>query len=412
MSEKTTNAAQERILIVDDTLANLRLLTDMLREQGYEVRGAPSGEIAFNTLPSFQPDIILLDINMPGMDGYEVCRKLKEEEHTCAIPVIFLSALDEAMDKVKAFEVGGLDYIVKPFEFEEVRVRIENQLTVKRLQDRLHQATERAEAASQAKSLFLANMSHEIRTPMNAILGYAQILAGDQGLNDKQYKAIDTIQTSGNHLLALINDVLDLSKIEAGRDILAEMLERIGVQVRLAADGRQALDQVEAERPDILFLDIRLPELDGTQVMEQLVQSYGRGAVKTVAVSASVMEHQRQGYLEAGFAEFIAKPLQREQLYACLAQVLGVDYEYARTEPEAAAETAELGPEALELPQTLLEEFREIVRTRNITQLRKQLAALEELDAQGRQLAAHLGPLCQRYDFKGIGAVLDKVCGA
>ena len=75
MSEKTTNAAQERILIVDDTLANLRLLTDMLREQGYEVRGAPSGEIAFNTLPSFQPDIILLDINMPGMDGYEVCRK-------------------------------------------------------------------------------------------------------------------------------------------------------------------------------------------------------------------------------------------------------------------------------------------------------------------------------------------------
>ena len=148
------------VLIVDDTLANLRLLTDMLRDQGYKVRGAPNGDIALNAVRSSPPDVILLDINMPGKNGYEVCRELKEDDAFRHIPVIFLSALDEALDKVAAFQAGGADYVSKPFQIEEVLARVEHQLQLQRLQEELRQARLQAESASQAKSIFLANMSH------------------------------------------------------------------------------------------------------------------------------------------------------------------------------------------------------------------------------------------------------------
>ena len=127
MSEGESTDTRGDILIVDDTLANLRLLTDMLRDQGFKVRGVRSGPMAINAAQSAAPDLILLDINMPEMDGYETCRRLQADERTSEVPIVFLSALDEALDKVKAFEVGGVDYITKPFQIEEVLVRIESQ---------------------------------------------------------------------------------------------------------------------------------------------------------------------------------------------------------------------------------------------------------------------------------------------
>ena len=118
------------ILIVDDTPENLTVLRQMLRSQGYRVRPALSGEIALKAVQADPPDLILLDILMPEMDGYEVCRKLKADEKVRHIPIIFISALDELEDKVEAFSEGGVDYITKPFQTEEVLARVNTHLTL------------------------------------------------------------------------------------------------------------------------------------------------------------------------------------------------------------------------------------------------------------------------------------------
>ncbi len=122
------------ILVVDDTPGNLHILFDALTKVGYDVRCVKSGAMALIAIQADPPDLILLDIRMPEMNGFDVCQRLKANSQTCEIPVIFLSALDEPLDKVKAFQVGGADYITKPFQFEEVLVRINHQLTICSLQ--------------------------------------------------------------------------------------------------------------------------------------------------------------------------------------------------------------------------------------------------------------------------------------
>ncbi len=131
------------ILLVDDSPTNLRLLMTLLEARGYEVRGVLSGRMALMAAQAAPPDLILLDITMPQMDGYQVCRQLREDPRTQEVPVIFVSGLNEAFDKVQAFQVGGVDYITKPFQFEEVLARIEHQLTILRLQQQLKDQNQR-----------------------------------------------------------------------------------------------------------------------------------------------------------------------------------------------------------------------------------------------------------------------------
>jgi DNA-binding response OmpR family regulator len=125
---------QGSIMVVDDQPANLRLMENMLRRQGYAVRSFPRGRMALTAAGQQAPDLILLDINMPEMNGYEVCERLKSDPRLAAIPVIFLSALDATEDKVKAFRSGGVDYVSKPFQFEEVQARVETHLQLRRAQ--------------------------------------------------------------------------------------------------------------------------------------------------------------------------------------------------------------------------------------------------------------------------------------
>ncbi len=260
----TKNYAEENkgnILIVDDTPENLQVLSATLCDRGYKVRGVINGKMAIRAAKSVSPDLILLDIRMPEMNGYEVCTLLKSEPQTSEIPVIFISALDEVLDKVKAFQIGGVDYITKPFQVEEVLARVEHQLTIKRLEKELiarnielqqeiierKKAEEIAAAASKAKSQFVANMSHELRTPLNAILGFTQVMSRDCLLSHENIENLRIINRSGQHLLELINDVLDLSKIEAG--IVA--LDESSFDLYQLLDSLEEMFQIKAETKNL-----------------------------------------------------------------------------------------------------------------------------------------------------------------
>jgi len=137
MTEHKTDSAVSSILIVDDKPENLRLLSGILKEQGYEIRLLRKGNMAMSSVLNSPPDLIMLDIMMPETDGYEVCRQLKADERSCNIPVVFISALNEVVDKVKAFSVGGVDYISKPFHAEEVLARVKTHLTISHLQQQV-----------------------------------------------------------------------------------------------------------------------------------------------------------------------------------------------------------------------------------------------------------------------------------
>src|SRR5918994_5162610 len=136
------------ILVVDDTPANLQVLAGMLKERGHKVRPVPGGKLALRAAERDPPDLILLDINMPEMNGYEVCDHLKADEKLKGIPIIFISALTEPLDKVKAFATGGVDYLTKPFQMEELHARVETHLKLRRLRTELEEANARLAKAN------------------------------------------------------------------------------------------------------------------------------------------------------------------------------------------------------------------------------------------------------------------------
>ncbi|PKM89228.1 MAG: hypothetical protein CVU87_05800 [Firmicutes bacterium HGW-Firmicutes-12] len=140
MTHRTEKSAE--IMVIDDTFESLQLLVGILRDKGYRLRPANSGKIALASIKVRRPDLILLDVRMPGMDGFEVCQKLKADPNTKKIPVVFVTALDEVKDTIRGFELGGADFITKPFQPEEVIARVNNQLEMLFLRQELEQSNE------------------------------------------------------------------------------------------------------------------------------------------------------------------------------------------------------------------------------------------------------------------------------
>ncbi|MGY6529700.1 MAG: response regulator [Cyanobacterium sp.] len=210
------NTAKGDILIVDDVPENLQLLFTMLTDHDYDVRRVLSGKQALQVIEIEPPDLILLDIKMPNLDGYEVCKILKSQEKTQHIPVIFLSALNDTFDKVHAFKVGGVDYITKPFQIEEVVIRVENQLRLLKMQREIERKNEQLILLNQDLEAFSYRVSHDLKNKIHVINGFSQLIAQEFSHqfepNVKEY--FQYIYDEGKRMAEVIRDLLRLSQVQ------------------------------------------------------------------------------------------------------------------------------------------------------------------------------------------------------
>ena len=208
MSDKSPDE-KPKILVVDDTPTNLSLLEEIL-EGDYSISIAQSGTQALSITEKFQPDLILLDVNMPGMDGFETCQKLKSREATRNIPVIFITARTEPEDVIQGFSEGGVDYITKPFNYSEVVARVQTHIKNQQLIRELESSNEQLKELNQLKNKFLGMASHDMRNSLSAIKGYSQILKEDidqlPGVTKDRF--LNFIFKSSDNMFKMVNELL------------------------------------------------------------------------------------------------------------------------------------------------------------------------------------------------------------
>jgi signal transduction histidine kinase len=213
------------ILVIDDEPTQRLLTHEALNQRGYRVEEAESGESGLEIARQLKPDLILLDVMMPGMDGFEVCRTIRADEELYRTPVVIVTALED-MDAIETgFDAGATDFIAKPIVWPLLGYRLQFALRTAVMETDLVQARDEAEQASTAKSALLANMGHELRTPLNAIIGFSEFLreqAKTNGSDAQTAEFLDDIRFSGQRLLSTVNDVLEMANLEAGRIELDE----------------------------------------------------------------------------------------------------------------------------------------------------------------------------------------------
>jgi signal transduction histidine kinase len=266
MSEKSS------IFVVDDNDSNIDVLVEALGND-YDISVAIDGESALEDIESHPPSLILLDIMMPGIDGLEVCRRIKSSPTLNDIPIIFLSGKDDLKSKTLGFELGAVDYITKPFQLSELKARVKTHIELKRYRDHIEalvkertselvqananlqellknerQLAIKAKESAKAKSNFINVVSHELRTPLNAIIGMNDLILSSKLEQDIEEYA-NIVKDSSDKLLGIINDILDFSEIDTGKMTLATDMFRLDAIVQEVAEWI-------AEKNGTLIVDI------------------------------------------------------------------------------------------------------------------------------------------------------------
>lgn len=233
------------ILIVDDTVENLRLLATMLAKHGFEPRPVTRGSDALTAASLVPPDVILLDISMPEMDGFEVCRRLKEMEALRDTPIIFLTGHTDTAAKVRAFKAGGADYITKPFQMDEVLARVNVQLELRRSRADLQRSYDRLRTLERLRDDLVHMVVHDMRSPLTALSVLLDVVMSEVGgsLGPEAAEDLRVAIDSAARVSRMANDLLDISRMEEGKlpldrrphDLLAICRDVVG---RVAASDR------------------------------------------------------------------------------------------------------------------------------------------------------------------------------
>ena len=237
-----------RVLIVDDVAANVRLLSGILKVEGFDICTAASGPEALEQVATGHPDVVLLDVMMPGMSGFEVCRHIRADPETATLPVVMVTALQETADRVQALEAGADDFLAKPVDDVEVVARVRSLMRVKRQRDALDQAYRDLKKVESMRDSLTAMLVHDLRTPLTTILGPLEMLQTGQfgQLDDTQREIIAMSTRSGYRLLGLVNELLDVSKMEGGEMTLRRALLDLPPIVDNALEQVARLNQSEA----------------------------------------------------------------------------------------------------------------------------------------------------------------------
>ncbi|GAB4143006.1 MAG: hypothetical protein Fur0046_19840 [Cyanobacteria bacterium J069] len=206
----------DEILIVDDAPDNLRVLSAILARRGFKVRKALGGSSAIASAQANPPNLILLDVRMPEMDGYAVCQVLKDDPLTSQIPIIFISALNDVSDKLRAFNMGGVDYIIKPFQEAEVLARVETQIRLQKLQQKLIQRNHELLDSNRELEQFAYAVSHDLQQPLQNMMGFAKLLLlkHQSSLDETSLEYLDGILESGRRSQHLIQDLLSYAQVQ------------------------------------------------------------------------------------------------------------------------------------------------------------------------------------------------------
>lgn len=299
MTDPQRTDQRPTVLIVDDTPFNVQLLLEFLNESEYDARVSESGENAVKIIPTLKPDIILLDIMMPGMNGYQVLEQLNQDEETRDIPVIFMTALSETEDKLKGFRLGAVDYITKPLEHEEVLARLDLHLSIKRMQRQLQEQNRRLTEAAIIKDRFMQIANHDLRNPLSLILMAIELARSTDEDGEPIFskdQALARIEMATRQMMAIVKNYLDIRKTEIGDDSVRIHTFFLPEVIRDLVSSYTSIAQAKRIHLQVDLPDDFPPVMGDRSRTHQVLTNYITNAIKyspketTITISGQICE--------------------------------------------------------------------------------------------------------------------------